>query len=161
MDKKEAENQLIRQLGKDEKIPYDLLLLADPTQEAINKYIFNSTIYVLEQDNRIIGVYALQTVSRTAIEIKNIAIATAYQGRGMGKLLLRDAVLRAKEKGFKTIIVGTGDASTKQLCLYKEEGFEVFDFRKNYFVDNYSKPIYENDIQLKDMVMLRKELKKD
>jgi hypothetical protein len=44
-----VENRKIRQIGKDEKIPYNLLLLADETIEAINKYIFNSEIFVLEQ----------------------------------------------------------------------------------------------------------------
>jgi len=43
--------------------------------------------------------------------------------------------------------------------LYKKEGFEVFGVRKNYFVDNYPEPIYENGTQLKDMIMLKKELK--
>jgi hypothetical protein len=34
-------------------------LLADETMEAINRYIFDSEIYVLEKENRIIAVYTL------------------------------------------------------------------------------------------------------
>jgi N-acetylglutamate synthase-like GNAT family acetyltransferase len=66
----------------DEKIPYDLLLLADETVEAINRYIFNSEIYVLEQENKIIAAYVLQSINRNEIEIKNIAIIKDYRGRG-------------------------------------------------------------------------------
>jgi len=159
MEKKETKHQMIRQLRKDEKLPCDLLLLADELLEAINKYIFDSDIYVLEQENKVIAVYVLQLINKNEIEIKNIAVATDFQGQGIGKLLLRDAVCKAKGRGFRTIIIGTGDASIKQLYLYQKEGFEVFDVKKSFFIDNYPKPIYENGIQLKHMIMLKKELK--
>jgi aminoglycoside 6'-N-acetyltransferase I len=159
MEKKETKHQMIRQLRKDEKIPYDLLLLADESLEAIDKYIFGSDIYVLEQENKIIAAYVLQSINKNEAEIKNIAVVTDCQGQGIGKLLLRDAACKAKEKGFKTIIIGTGDASIKQLYLYQKEGFEVFDIKKSFFIDNYPEPIYENGIKLKHMIMLKKELK--
>jgi len=159
MKKKETKHQVIRQLSKDEKIPYDLLLLADETIEAINKYIFDSDIFVLEQGNRIIAVYVFQAINKNEIEIKNIAVIIDCQGQGIGKLLLNDAARRARERGFKTIIIGTGDAATKQLYLYQKEGFEVFDIKENFFIDNYPEPIYENGIQLKHMIMLKKGLK--
>lgn len=149
----------IQQLHKDEKIPYDLLLLADETVEAINKYIFNSEIYVLKQDNRTIAIYALQPLSESEVEIKNIAVKTEFQGQGIGKLLLKDATARAKARGFKTIIIGTGDVATKQLHLYEKEGFVRFAVKENFFVDNYPKPIFEKGKQLKDMIMLKKELR--
>jgi|GEM_PF-319390 aminoglycoside 6'-N-acetyltransferase I len=158
MEKKETEHQKIRKLGKDEKIPYDLLLIADETLEAIDKYIFGSDIYVLEQENKIIAAYVLQSINKNEIEIKNIAVVRDCQGKGIGKLLLRDAAFKAKGKGFKTIIIGTGDASIKQLYLYQKEGFEVFDIKKSFFINNYPEPIYENGIQLKHMIMLKKEL---
>ena len=159
MEEKEAKHQMIRKLRKDEKIPYDLLLLADETLEAIDRYTFGSDIYVLEQENKIIATYVLQSINKNEIEIKNIAVVTDCQGQGIGKLLLRDAACRAKRKGFKTIIVGTGDAAFKQLYLYQREGFEVFDIKKNFFIDNYPEPIFENGIQLKNMIMLKKGLK--
>ncbi|MGD0450478.1 MAG: GNAT family N-acetyltransferase [Candidatus Bathyarchaeia archaeon] len=159
MEKKETKIQMTRQLRKDEKIPYDLLLLADESLEAIDKYIFSSDIYVLEQENKIIAAYVLQSINKNEAEIKNIAVVTDCQGQGIGKLLLRDAACKAKGKGFKTIIIGTGDASFKQLYLYQKEGFEAFDIKKSFFIDNYPKPIYENGIQLKHMIMLKKELK--
>ena len=149
----------IRQLYKDEKIPYDLLLLADETVEAINKYIFDCEIYVLEQENKVIAEYALQPINESEVEIKNIAVKAEFQGQDIGKLLLRDATARAKGRGFKTIIIGTGDAATKLLHLYQKEGFKIVGVRENFFVDNYPKPIFENGIQLKDMIVLRKELK--
>jgi hypothetical protein len=56
------------------------------------------------------------------------------------------------------MIVGTGDAAIRNLCFYRKEGFKTFGVRKGFFVENYPQPVYENGIQLKDMVMLKKDL---
>jgi aminoglycoside 6'-N-acetyltransferase I len=156
-------NYKTRQLCKDEKMPYDLLLLADETLEAINRYIFDSEIYVLEQENRIIAVYALQVLGKEEAEIKNIAVAKEWQGHGLGKSLLKDAADRAKSRGFKRLIIGTWDNSGMPICFYQKEGFEKYavkkDFFKDFFILNYSKPIYDQGVQLIDMVMLKKELR--
>ena len=149
---------MIRQLQKDEEIPYNLLLLADETIEAINRYINDSEIFIFEKDNETIAIYVLQKISNDTIEIKNIAVDTKHQGQGIGTLLLRDAISRAKAKGFKTIVIGTGDIAIKQLYLYQKEGFEIFDIKKSFYLDNYPNPIYENGVQLKDMVMLKIDL---
>lgn len=149
---------MIRQLSKEEEIPYDLLLLADETIEAINKYIFDSDIYIYEQNYNKIALYVLQIINENVIEIKNIAVSPVYQGQGIGQFLLKDAAERAKAKGFKTIIIGTGDVLMMQLQLYQKAGFEIYDIKKNFFINNYPAPIYENGMQLKDMILLKKEL---
>jgi ribosomal protein S18 acetylase RimI-like enzyme len=150
---------MIRLLEKDAKIPYDLLLLADETIEAINKYIHQSDIYVLDRNNAIIAVFVLQPLCCDTVEIKNIAVDTAFQGQGIGQELLKDAINLAKEKGFKQIIIGTGDAGIKQLYLYQKVGFEIYDIKHRFFIDNYPEPIFEKGIQLKHMIMLKKDLK--
>jgi len=54
---------MIRLLGKEEPVPYNLLLLADKFVEVIDKYIFDSEIYVYQEDEKIIALYALYKVS--------------------------------------------------------------------------------------------------
>ncbi len=154
----QVNDSMIRQLRKEEEIPYDLLLLADETIKAIDKYIKDSEIYIFESENKVIAVYVLQIINKGIIEIKNIAVSEKHQGQGIGEFLLKDAINRVKENGFKTIIIGTGDAAVKQLYLYQKVGFEIFDIKKNFFIDNYPEPIFENEIQLKHMIMLKKEL---
>jgi hypothetical protein len=39
-------NMVIRLLSADEMPPYDLLLLADPSVKMIEKYLFESSVYV-------------------------------------------------------------------------------------------------------------------
>lgn len=148
----------VRLIDKSKELPYDLLLLADETVESINKYIFQSDVYVLERNQQNIAVYALQTINDDTVEIKNIAVDTAFQGHGIGQELLKDAMNRAKESGFKRIVIGTGDAGIQQLYIYQKAGFEMFEIRHRFFLDNFPEPIFENGIQLKHMVMLKKDL---
>lgn len=158
--RKEAKNHWVsRKLNQGNKIPYDLLLLADETIEAINKYIFDSDLYIVEQEDKVIAIYALYSLNHNEIEIKNIAVDKAFQAQGIGRFLLQDATIRAKEMNYKTIIIGTADTAVKQLRLYQEAGFEQFEIKKDFFRTNYAVPIVEVGLQLKDMVMLRKTIK--
>jgi ribosomal protein S18 acetylase RimI-like enzyme len=149
---------MTRLLGKDEPIPYNLLLLADEFIEVIDKYIFESEIYIYQKAGKIIALYALYKHGRHEAEIKNIAVDTEYQNKGIGKALLEEATLRAKAKGFKTLSIGTGDTMMMQLLLYQKAGFEMDRIKKNFYLDNYASPVYENGLRLKHMVMLKKQL---
>lgn len=142
----------------DNNYPYDLLLLADETKEGIHKYLFESEVYIakLSDSEATIGVFCLYSVNADTIEIMNIAVSEQYQNKGIGSHLLMKSFNIAKEQGYKEIIVGTADCGLKQIRFYEKNGFVKYDVRKNYFTDIYDTPIYENGIQLKDMVMLRK-----
>jgi len=152
------DNLIIKPLAKHEPIPYELLLSAYPSIEAIEIYLPNSTIYVSHIRNEVIAEYVLYPLSTDAIEIKNIAIHETYQGIGLGKLLLADATQRATDAGYKTLSIGTSNASIRQLHLYQKQGFELSGIKMNFFIDNYAEPIYENGIQCKHMIMLTKVL---
>lgn len=138
--------------------PYDLLLLADETKEGIHKYLFESEVYVakLSDSYAPIGVFCLCPVNANTIEIMNIAVSEQYQNTGIGSRLLAESLKIAKEQGYKEIIVGTADCGLKQIRFYERNGFVKYDIRENYFTNIYDTSIYENGIQLKDMVMLRK-----
>lgn len=138
--------------------PYNLLLLADETKDGIHKYLFESEVYVakLADSSTIIGVSCLYPLNANTIEIMNIAVSEQYQNTGVGSYLLAESFEIAKEQGYKEIIVGTADCGIKQIRFYEKNGFAKYDIRKDYFTNIYDTPIYENDIQLKDMVMLRK-----
>ncbi|WMX12705.1 GNAT family N-acetyltransferase [Aureispira sp. CCB-E] len=149
-------NVITRRCSKEEEIPYDLLLLADETIEAINRYIHQSDCYVFEHQGQLLGLYVLFPINNHCIEIKNIAVLESAQGKGIGTLLIRDAIQKAKEQSYTTILIGTANTAFKQLYLYQKEGFEIDDIKKNFFIDNYPTPIYEKGILLNHMIMLKK-----
>ncbi len=151
-------NNITRKLTKQEPIPYNLLLLADETIEIIDRYAKEGQIYVLEANDQRIAVYVLQVIDPERIEIKNIAVAGNYQGQGIGKFLLSEATRRAREQGYTTILIGTANGAIKQLYLYQKEGFEITSIKKNFFVDNYPAPVFENGILCKHMIMLEKQI---
>jgi len=95
-------------------------------------------------------------VNANTIEIMNIAVSEQYQGTGIGSQLLAESFRIAEEQGYKEVIVGTADCGIKQIRFYEKNGFVKYDIKKNYFTDIYDTPIYENGVQLKDMVMLKK-----
>lgn len=138
-------------------IPYPLLLLADETKEAIDKYINDCTIMLLfiTDHESPIGVVALHSINQNILEIKNIAIDTHYQKQDYGKVLVDEAKAYAKSHQYIDLIVGTGDHSHDAFAFYKRMGFEPYGVRANFFKENYSEPIIENGHALKNMIMMK------
>lgn len=152
---------IIRQLSTDEAIPYDLLLLADETKEAIDKYIATCTILTLVHPitNENIGVMAIKQINSDTLELKNIAITEQYQAQGLGSEMLSFVKSYARKKNLQYIWVGTADVGHLQHRFYMHNGFEMNHIRNNFFVDNYSEPIIENGLQMKHMLVFSYNLK--
>lgn len=149
----------IEKIKENSYIPFDLLELADPSRIRINEYLKTGTCYVAKDDSKVIGVLVLHPIDSTSIEIKNIAVDESEQGKGFGKELLRYSDLVSRELGFEKLVIGTGNSSLDQLALYQKEGFEMCAIQRDFFIKNYTDPIFENGIQCKHMVLLEKNLK--
>jgi len=147
-----------KELKDKEAIPYDLLLIADPSKAVIEKYIADSIIYTAHLKGEMVGCYVLYPVDKETIEIKNIVVDEKFQGQGIGTILLNDAMDKAKLNGRKQIIIGTGNSSIGQLYLYQKVGFRITGIKADFFKDNYEEPIMENGIECRDMIVLTKEL---
>ena len=149
---------VIRPLAKNEPVPYELLLLADPSKEMIDSYLPGSTVYVAQSEERIIGEYVLYPLGGKAAEVKNIAVESPLQGQGIGKLLLMHAVSTARAKGYRSVTIGTANSSITQIYLYQQQGFQITDIKEDYYLLNYAEPIYENGERCKDQLILTKQL---
>lgn len=150
-------NYQIQGLQRGDHIPFDLLLLADESMEAIEKYIHDSEVYVVHQNGHQepVAAFALYRISDAELEIKNIAVAEILQGKGMGSYLIAEIKQIAAAKGYTSLIVGTPDTGVREISFYERNGFVKYDIKKNFFVDNYPEPIVNDGIVLKDMVMLK------
>ena len=112
-------------------------------------------MYVLEDD----GVKAECVVTDEGggiLELKNIAVAPDFQGKGYGKALVNFLVRTYREQ-YTVLQVGTGD-SPSTIPFYESCGFRRHHLVKNFFTDHYGHPIYECGMQLVDMVYLQREL---
>ena len=145
----------IRKVETDQKKYLDLLLLADEQENMVDRYLERGTMYVLEDD----GVKAECVVTDEGdriLELKNIAVEPADQGKGYGKALI-DFLIETYAGQYTALQVGTGD-SPSTIPFYEACGFRRHHLVKNFFTDHYDHPIYECGVQLVDMVYLQREL---
>ncbi|MGM0843162.1 MAG: GNAT family N-acetyltransferase [Bacillota bacterium] len=149
---------IIRKRKKDEELPMELLLLADPSEEIVKEYIYRGECFVAELEKKIVGVYVLLPTRPETVELVNVAVAEELHGKGIGKQLVMAAVKVAREKGYKTIEVGTGNSGVGQLALYQKCGFRIVGVDLDFFVRHYPEEIFENGIQCRDMIRLSQDL---
>ncbi|WP_291862107.1 GNAT family N-acetyltransferase [Marinilabilia sp.] len=133
----------------------DLLLLADEQENMIDKYLSSGDLFAL-YDGDLKSVCVVMPVNSETCELKNIATYEKYQGNGYGRALIK-FISDFYKNDYKKMLVGTGETPTI-LSFYENCGFEKSHRIKNFFTDNYDHPIFEGDLQLVDMVYLKKEL---
>ena len=145
----------ITKITRNKKRYLPLLLLADEEETMLDRYLERGTMYVLNDG----GVKAECIVTDEGggiLELKSLATLPQFQRRGYAKALVRFIEAEYKNR-FKILQVGTGD-SPSTLPFYQKLGFTRSHVVKNFFTDNYSRPIYDGGVLLKDMVYLRKQL---
>lgn len=150
-------NITIELLDKDAQTPYELLLLADPSKDLINAYLKESEIFVAKLNREIVGVIVLYPVDADSIEIKNIAVKPEFQNQGIGSFLMENTIRIASDYKEKSICIGTANSSVGQIRLYQKLGFEISGIKKDFFIENYAEPIFENGIQAKDLMILTRQ----
>ena len=145
----------IKKVETDQKKYLELLLLADEQEDMIDRYLERGTMYALEDD----GVKAECVVTDEGdgiLELKNIAVAPGFQGKGYGKALVNFLVRTYKEQ-YVVLQVGNGDTPST-IPFYESCGFRRHHLVKDFFIDHYNHPIYECGVQLVDMVYLQRAL---
>lgn len=143
----------ITKVTENKKKYIDLLLLADEQEDMVDKYLERGEMFILDDD----GVKAECVVTKESdgvYELKNIAVLPACQRKGYGRKLV-DFVFSHYSDG-KKMLVGTGDVPSS-LSFYEHCGFTESHRIKNFFTDNYHHEMFEDGIQLVDMVYLKRE----
>ena len=133
----------------------DLLLLADEQEDMIDRYLTGGDMFALYDDD-LKSVCVVVPVNSETCELKNIATYEKYQGRGYGRALI-NFISEYYKNDYQTMLVGTGETEAI-LSFYEGCGFEISHRVKNFFTDHYDHPMFDGDIQLVDMIYLKKEL---
>jgi GNAT superfamily N-acetyltransferase len=136
----------------------ELLLLADPSEKHVAEYVERGECFVAELQDQLVGVYVLLPTRAGTIDLVNIAVMEAMQGRDFGTKLVSHAIQTARSNGYKTIEVGTGNSSIGQLAFYQKCGFRIVGVDRDFFVKHYPEAIYEHGIQCRDMIRLSLDL---
>ena len=142
----------IKEITDNKKQYLELLLVGDEQESMIDKYLQNGTMFVLFDDNPRAVCVVMQKYP-TVLEIKNLAVAPAYQKRGYGSYMLNH-IFKTYKNTMNTILVGTGE-NENTISFYIKNGFVYSHKIENFFVENYDRPIFENGRQLKDMIYFK------
>ncbi len=149
----------IQQVTENKRTYMDILLLADPQEDMIERYLDQSDLFVLSEEGVIKTVCAVQMLKDRRCEIKNIATVEEEQGKGYGRNMIHYVCEHYSDR-CDMMYVGTGN-SRKTLEFYKKCGFVNSHILAGFFTDNYTEPIYEDGVQLVDMVYLKKQLESE
>ena len=145
----------IEKIIENKKQFLDLLLLADEQENMIDKYLPSGDLFALYDDD-LKSICVVVHINSETCELKNIATYKENQGKGYGRELI-NYISDYYKNDYNTMLVGTGETPAI-LSFYKSCGFEESHRVKNFFIDNYDHPMFDGDIQLIDMVYLKKDL---
>ena len=145
----------IRMIRENRKQFLDLLLLADEQESMIDRYLDRGEMFAL-YDGDLKSICVVTREDEATCELKSLATYEKYQRQGYARRLVRH-ILEYYKGTCSDMIVGTGD-SPWIIRFYEGCGFTYSHRVKDFFTDNYDHPIFDGEVQLTDMVYLKKSL---
>ena len=79
-------------------------------------------IWVLDADGTLVGIVELER-RPDHVWIENVAVAPSWQGRGLGRLLLRHAEGEARRKGLGALGLMTNERYVENIAMYTRYGY--------------------------------------
>lgn len=132
-----------------------MLLLADEQESMVDRYLERGTMFVLD-DGGVCAQCVVTDEGGGVLELKSLSVAPERQGTGLGRRMV-EFVASHYAGEFSTIRVGTGD-SPLTLPFYEKCGFVRCGAARDFFTENYDRPIFEAGVQLRDMIYLERAL---
>ena len=133
--------------GRESLVP--LLLEADE-EPVLRRYLYDGDLYRIVVDGVEVGAVLLIREA-DGLEIKNIALAEAYRGRGLGRATIEAVAALARRSGAIRLLVGTSDNSPGTIAFYRRVGFRDAGRIEGFF-DEYPEPVVEDGVVAHDMV---------
>ncbi|MBK9735904.1 MAG: GNAT family N-acetyltransferase [Saprospiraceae bacterium] len=99
--------------------PLNLEFEADDIAKEYNEFHFGCYD---EKNNELIGVMTLKPITDTVLKMRQFAVATNRQSRGVGSFLLTSGELFARQKGYKKIEL---HARSQAVPFYEKHAYTV------------------------------------
>jgi ribosomal protein S18 acetylase RimI-like enzyme len=116
---------------------HDLEIINDPKKTILNNGGF---IYLAKIMDNIVGTAGLANEGNSIFELVKMAVAPAFQGRGIAKMLIEKCLNKASELKAKKIFLYSNSQLTTAVALYKKYGF--------VYVDASDSPLLTADIKM-------------
>jgi putative acetyltransferase len=81
---------------------------------------------VYNSENELVGTMALAKMDEHKCELRKMYLSKSVRGKGLGKFMLKQAVLVAKKLNYTTILLETDGVLKEAINLYRNFGFESY-----------------------------------
>ena len=95
-----------------------------PMRADYDKAVAEHPLVLAVEDGRIVGMIET-TLADDHLWIENVCVAPEAQGRGIGRLLLERAEIKAREAGRNELRLLTNGAFEANVSLYKRHGYTI------------------------------------
>lgn len=144
----------IEEIRSDKRRYMPLLLIGDESEVMIERYLDRGRLFVGMIGDDTVAVTVVTEEADGWIEVKNLAVDSAFRRRGIGCTMLAHAESQYPEHDIR---LGTGETPST-LRFYKSCGYKVSHIIPDFFTDNYDHPIIEEGVTLRDMIYLSKRI---
>jgi predicted N-acetyltransferase YhbS len=134
-----------------------LFMLAEDSRTELDSYLRTGRVLVARSGPETVGhLQLVDTEQPGRVELKNMAVQEAWQGRGVGRLLVAAAVDLAAASAATEIVVATAAADVGNLRFYQRQGFRMRSVERDVFTPaaGYPPGIVVDGIPLLDRVWL-------
>jgi GNAT superfamily N-acetyltransferase len=134
-----------------------LFELAEDSARELDSYLHAGRVLVALDGEEVLGhLLLVDTDSPGEVEIKNMAVREADQGRGVGRELIEAAIALAREESVHRVHVATATAGIGNLRFYQRNGFRMRSIERDAFTPatGYPPGLEEDGIPLRDRVWL-------
>ncbi len=121
----------------------------NPTYDLFVYLAYGSEIIVADIGAMVVG-YAVLVYREGEAKIMSIAVKKEFRRRGIGKMLLREAIKKAKEKGSRRLLLEVRVSNVAAQQLYKKFGFRVVGVLESYYSDGESAYLMNLDLDKAD-----------
>jgi GNAT superfamily N-acetyltransferase len=98
----------------------DVYTLSHPKESILQK---GGHILFARINETIVGTCSLRPIDKETIELGKMAVNESYQGLGIGKMLLKAAIQKARSGNFKRLTLYSNTTLTAAIALYTTMGF--------------------------------------
>ncbi len=109
----------------------------NPTYDLFIYMTYGSEILVADIGNAVVG-YVVVSYREEEAKIMSLAVKKEFRGRGIGKMLLREVMRRARNKGIKRLTLEVRVSNRVAQEKKKKLGFEVAGILECYYSDGES-----------------------
>lgn len=135
----------------------ELFELAEDSPAQLDASLSLGRVLVAVDGQEIIGHLQLLSGPRAGeCEIKNKAVRTSHQGRGIGRMLVAAAIDLVASESCSTLVVATAAADADNLRFYQRLGFRMASIDRDAHTEatGYPPAIHIGGIELRDRVWL-------